>query len=134
MSRADLDAIRERAEAATEGPWAPWLDQDGQPHMDGLLMVGNADAVIPDGEVWIENVDVNPIAHTYTPEDRQFIAHARTDMPDLLAELKRLRAGIETFIDNPTWHRGMYGSPFDMVRTDNLRALLNPTERAWSAA
>lgn len=134
MTPERLAMIEGRIAWATEGPWAPWLDQDGQPHMHGLLMVGNADAVIPEGEAWVEGVDVNPVAHTYTPEDRQFIAHARTDMPDLLAEVKRLRAGIEAFIDNPTWHRGMYGSPFDMVRTDDLRALLNPTEQAGSAA
>ena len=38
-----LAEIQVRAEAATEGPWAPWHDQDGAPHMNGLLMVGNAD-------------------------------------------------------------------------------------------
>ena len=80
-----LDQIEARANAATEGPWAPWRDQDGALHMNGLLMVGNAAAVIPEGESWVEGVDVNPIAHTYTPEDREFIAHARTDVPALVA-------------------------------------------------
>ena len=79
-----LARIRKRADAATPGPWAPWRDQDGAPHMNGLLMVGNAAAVIPEGESWVEGVDVNPIAHTYTPEDREFIAAARTTVPALL--------------------------------------------------
>ena len=79
-----LDEIEARTNAATEGPWAPWLDQDGTPHMNGMLMVGSAAAVIPEGESWIEGVDVNPIAHTYTPEDREFIAAARTTVPALL--------------------------------------------------
>ena len=79
-----LSRIRSQANAATEGPWAPWLDQDGTPHMNGLLMVGNADAVLPEGESWIEGIDVNPIAHTYTPEDREFIAESRTTTPKLL--------------------------------------------------
>ena len=35
-------------------------------------------------------VDVNPIAHTYTPEDREFIAHARTDVPALLDALEKV--------------------------------------------
>ena len=83
-----LDKIEARTNAATEGPWAPWRDQDGAPHMNGLLMVGNAAAVIPEGESWVEGVDVNPIAHTYTPEDREFIAHARTDVPDMAAALR----------------------------------------------
>ena len=83
-----LDEIEARTNAATEGPWAPWRDQDGALHMNGLLMVGNAAAVIPEGESWVEGVDVNPIAHTYTPEDREFIAHARTDVPDMAAALR----------------------------------------------
>ena len=86
--RAILDQIQRRANAATEGPWAPWLDQDGAEHMGGLLMVGNAAAVIPDGEEWVDGVDVNPIAHTYTPEDRAFIAAARTDVPALVDALR----------------------------------------------
>ena len=83
-----LDQIEARANAAIEGPWAPWRDQDGAPHMNGLLMVGNADAVIPEGEFWVEDVDINPVAHTYLPEDREFIAHARTDVPDMAAALR----------------------------------------------
>ena len=88
--RETLARIRAQADAATEGPWAPWRDQDGAPHMNGLLMVGNAAAVIPEGESWVEGVDVNPIAHTYTPEDREFIAHARTDVPALLDALEKV--------------------------------------------
>ena len=80
-----LNEIEARTNAATEGPWAPWRDQDGAPHMNGLLMVGNADAVIPEGEFWVEDVDINPVAHTYLPEDREFIAHARADVPALVA-------------------------------------------------
>ena len=83
-----LNEIEARANAATEGPWAPWRDQDGAPHMNGLLMVGNADAVIPEGELWVEDVDINPVAHTYTPWDREFISHARTDVPDMAAALR----------------------------------------------
>lgn len=83
-----LNEIEARANAATEGPWAPWRDQDGAPHMNGLLMVGNADAVIPEGEFWVEDVDINPVAHTYLPEDREFIAHSRADVPDMAAALR----------------------------------------------
>lgn len=92
MTRPSLAGIEQRAAAATEGPWAPWLDQDGAKHMQGRLMVGNADAVIPDGETWIEGVDVNPIAECYTPEDRAFIAHARTDLPALTAAVRDVLA------------------------------------------
>ena len=90
--RETLARIRAQAGAATEGPWAPWRDQDGALHMNGLLMVGNAAAVIPEGESWVEGVDVNPIAHTYTPEDREFIAAARTTVPRLLDALEGVLA------------------------------------------
>lgn len=86
-----LAEIRQRLSAATPGPWAPWLDQDGQPHMDNLLMVGNAEAVIPEGEWWVEDVDINPVAHVYTPQDREFIAHSPQDITYLLEEVERLR-------------------------------------------
>lgn len=43
-------------------------------------------------------------------------------------EALRLRDDIEMFIEHPTWHRGMYGCPRDMVSTDRLIDLLNPTE------
>ena len=88
--RETLARIRNQAENATEGPWAPWRDQDGAPHMNGLLMVGNADAVIPEGEFWVEDVDINPVAHTYLPEDREFIAAARTTVPALLDALEKV--------------------------------------------
>lgn len=56
-------------------------------------MVGVTAGVIPDGDTWVEGPDVNnPVAETYTPEDRTFIAHAREDVPALLAEVERLRA------------------------------------------
>lgn len=88
-------ATRARLAAATEGPWAAWTDQDGTRHMSGMLMVGVEAGVIPDGETWVDGADVNnPIAHTYTPEDRELIAHAPTDIAALLAELDRLRAEL----------------------------------------
>lgn len=93
MTQEQLDAIKERVNDATSGPWAPWLDQDGQRHMQGRLMVGVAAGVIPDGDTWVEGPDVsNPVAETYIPEDRAFIVHAREDIPALLAEVERLRA------------------------------------------
>lgn len=68
----DLAAIRERVEAATDGPW--WAAREG-------LIYGK------DGhrEGYAEEV-----AST-TPANSEFIAHARTDVPALLAEVERER-------------------------------------------
>lgn len=108
-----LDQIEARANAATEGPWAPWRDQDGAPHMNGLLMVGNADAVIPEGEFWVEDVDINPVAHTYLPEDREFIAHSRTDVPDMAAAL---RAVLKLHRPGRTFHGHGFSQPLCTCR------------------
>lgn len=83
-----LDHGKTLADQATEGPWAAWTDQDGTEHMQGRLMVGNAAAVIPEGESWVEGVDINPVAHVNTGEDRAFIADARTRLPQALAALQ----------------------------------------------
>ena len=90
----NLDQLRQVAERATPGPWAPWLDQDGAEHMNGMLMVGNEAAVIPAGETWVEGVDVNPIACVYTPEDRAHIA--TFDPPTVLALIDRVEAAEES--------------------------------------
>lgn len=65
MSDIDIDAIRARAEAATPGPWA---DHDGP---------------------LLEDV----VAYIYSDADEAFIAHAREDVPALLAEVERLGIG-----------------------------------------
>ncbi|WP_368814388.1 hypothetical protein [Kocuria sp. CPCC 205297] len=58
-------------------------------------MVGVAAGVIPGGDTWVEGPDVNnPVAETYTPEDRAFIVHARTDIPDMLDEIERLNKAL----------------------------------------
>jgi hypothetical protein len=81
----DLDAIETRANRATPGPW----------HLDKEVDIN--------GEVWW---DESPVANTMywhhsQPDDMHnfnaaFIAHARTDIPELIAEIRRLRAENET--------------------------------------
>ena len=78
MSAADhLKNIRERVEAATKGPWTWTKEQDGWgdcgPNLDGAT-----DEVIGS---W--GHDANGIF--VDPADAEFIAHARTDLPRLLA-------------------------------------------------
>jgi hypothetical protein len=85
-----LDEIEARANAATDGPWAArhragldWLSQS--PHVDNDghepgSSVGLADAVDPLwGSLWPSR---NATA------DAEFIAHARTDVPALVAALR----------------------------------------------
>jgi len=77
----DLDAIKKRAEEATEGPWTwepnPYTLYAGRSGMaHGLNLLGRLD---PD-RMGAVNLD--------------FIAHARTDVPALCDEVERLRAAL----------------------------------------
>jgi hypothetical protein len=83
MSKLDLDAIRQRAEAATPGPWygfsSSWCVYN-TPNSDGELI---ADVYEYGG---------------YPPDaNTQFIAHAREDIPAMLDEIERLRALLQTY-------------------------------------
>ena len=77
----DLDAIEARANAATDGPWT--LHED-----DGDTFRAPAWEVRPaSGEMVARLRD-------WASADAEFIAHARTDVPALLAEVRRLRAVV----------------------------------------
>jgi hypothetical protein len=77
----DLDAIEARSAAATDGPW--WTDGVG------------ASRVYASGlDDWIT------VAGDLETPDAEFIAHARTDMPALVAEVWRLRGAIQQLADN----------------------------------
>lgn len=70
MSEPDLEAIRARKDAATPGPWdAPLL-----------------------GGVWTDDDGGGWITTDAEDANAEFIAHARTDIPDLLEAIDRLRS------------------------------------------
>lgn len=73
MTDEELREIKDRADAATPGPWD---------YMDGY--------VIKDETVLCEMFTDNPV-YGDSRNDTTFIAHARTDIPRLIAEVERLR-------------------------------------------
>lgn len=81
--RGDLDAIKARLVAATDGPWYA--------HADDLI-----------GGWCVRTVDTPPsegpgeVASFIREEDAALIAHARADLPALVAEIEQLRAKIKT--------------------------------------
>jgi hypothetical protein len=82
----DLDAAEAHANAATPGPWTVELEQCDC--SDGLCSHGTyVSAVYADGERRTEFSD-------FTDEDWRFTIHARTDVPALVAEIRRLRAEL----------------------------------------
>ena len=102
MSKLDLDAIEARAEAATEGPWfvteddpvaEPWLIDESMSDLEKRLahrlLVGQGDEP-EDGRCVTEISWSNGLDHADF-RNSQFIAHARTDIPALVAEVRRLK-------------------------------------------
>ena len=93
-------AIRAREQAATKGPWTFRVVKRGEAH-DGSLMIG---AVAPGHQI-----RATPPGGSYPSRDGEFIAHAREDIPYLLAQLDALRAQIpqwqpmETAPKDGTW-------------------------------
>lgn len=77
----DLEAVRARCDAATEGPWDS---------TDGTCVT--AEAFYEDGG---ETIDLFLAKHAL-PEDVAFVACARMDVPALVAEVERLRALEQT--------------------------------------
>ncbi|MEK5323319.1 hypothetical protein [Aeribacillus sp. FSL M8-0254] len=71
LTQAELNEIKERAEKATSCPWQVASTTDGE--------------YIIDCDEWV-------VAATFErKEDAYFVAHAREDIPRLVAEVERLR-------------------------------------------
>ncbi|MBA3559091.1 MAG: hypothetical protein H0W30_10865 [Gemmatimonadaceae bacterium] len=81
LTAAELKAITARCSAARPGPWRSLVE--GRDHTSGssFIMVGQGGARDED----IELVGA-------TPEDQDFIAHARSDIARLIDEIERLWA------------------------------------------
>lgn len=86
MTPADLDAIEKRAAAATPGPWRECGDiLQGK----SAIRISSKDLFCSYDTMSMQNAD-----------DARFIAAARSDVPALLAEVRRLQAELS---DNKTF-------------------------------
>lgn len=77
----DLDAIEARANAATPGPWHWEAEDDCRTLVAADLP--NVEPLLFFDDGWAQ------------PCDREFVAHAREDVPALVAEVRLLRAIAE---------------------------------------
>jgi len=108
MTDEELSAIEERAKAATAGPWrveehALDLTDAGTDHgMPPMFnrevrtswVHGQAKDTFPITPVWVSPF-YSPNAHVrMSAHDATFIAAARTDVPALVEEVRRLRAEV----------------------------------------
>lgn len=99
LDTARLDEIEARANAATPGPWRSMREGNqrygdseqffcGASRVDGLPRAYNTQYVIP--AIHLEHVS------RFKDEDADFIAHARDDVPALIAEVRRLRSAEQS--------------------------------------
>lgn len=94
LSEKQLDAIKERVAKATQGPWKVF--EDGNLKLG--RQIGTAwehpQAKGPVGVVNLAtSVKESEVEHCVyiRAEDANFIAHARQDVPELIAEVERLK-------------------------------------------
>lgn len=86
-----LDEIQARADAATDGPWAAIERALGDVYIAELGMYGVA---------WDEPAEWHD-SDEASLADAEFIAHARTDVPRLVAALRAVEALHTTDPDDP---------------------------------
>ena len=123
MTQERLDAIRERVEVATDGPWA--VDSDDPSYIiyserggwDGLVIAQVADQ---DGALF-------PVEH-----NGALIANAPQDLADLLAEVDRLRERLtvdDAMVEKAT--RTLYLREFSWSSEAMWDRLPDPVKRMW---
>jgi hypothetical protein len=94
----DLDAIKARCEAATPGPWEWDRDDEGlvsqsvtdTEHGEFGTILARYPRLVATGYPCKEGTGFPD----YDGPNGRFIAHARTDVPALVAEVERLRAAL----------------------------------------
>jgi hypothetical protein len=83
----DIDAIEERSKAATPGPWKLW---------DGCSWRRFGSETT--GQTIIEPVKARSDGHpdlSLREEDAEFVCASRSDIPSLIAEIRKCRSKIE---------------------------------------
>lgn len=101
LTDADLERIEARAKAATPGPWflvpLPWR----YPDLPSYVTTGSPDPQV--GRMVLDGPEIDSLDSDLTDEeaiaqvdaDLEFAACARTDVPVLLAEVRRLREELK---------------------------------------
>jgi hypothetical protein len=94
LTNGELAVIEGRAALATPGPWKAFIE--GRDHTSGsdFIRTGGLDDACPDLYLTHDSPDSTGVV-VAPQEDHDFIAHARQDVPRLVAEIRRLRAPLK---------------------------------------
>ncbi len=88
----NLDPIKARCEAATKGPWEWDTTTSAETQTLQTLLSDTASGLVIAPSVGVGFTEsVIEIGLDVSAEDRDFIAHSRTDIPALVEEVERLR-------------------------------------------
>ena len=87
MTDKEVEEIRARCDKATEGPWKTHLVDD-----TSIVTEDGTDVCTTCDSSQAEREDGYNVEYERMEADADFIAHARTDIPALLAEVTRLTA------------------------------------------
>jgi hypothetical protein len=100
VTEQELAEIEARANAATAGPWV--YDGGGGRHNQRVLATRAPDGVVMDNEPYYPQM--------VAPADQEFCAAARTDVPALVAEVRRLRALVKEAYEEGARDADPYGA------------------------
>lgn len=84
MDEHDLREIEARADAAALGPWTSWIE--GRDHTAGSSFIETRTAEGRGSDIELSGAST---------ADQDFIAAARSDVPALIAEVRRLKELVE---------------------------------------
>jgi hypothetical protein len=93
MTKQEIQKIKERYQATTIAPWVASIE--GRDHESGshFIMTG-----IPNGDnIWQSKRGEDLEISGATIADLDFIAHARQDIPTLIAEIERLQELLKRY-------------------------------------
>ena len=92
ISDAELDEIERRCTTASQAPWQSFIEGRDHAGGDNFIRVGGLDDDEPD--MYVSRATSSGLVPA-SDADLDFISRARQDIPRLVEEIRRLRAGQE---------------------------------------
>lgn len=111
LSDERLRDIKARAAAASPGPWyhdrgQVWWRNDGPDSCPKCIMLPGVHTHSP--YHWkLAQMSVHSADFRDARSNASFTAHARQDIPDLVAEVERLRAGLAWYADRSNYYQSI---------------------------
>jgi hypothetical protein len=100
MKKEEIEAIKRQCAAATPGPWTVDFGFN--------IKCGDGYGLNADGDFSAEHEDA---WRQRKESNADFIAHARTDVPSLVAEVERLRQVLSAHLEYQKIKKGDFGRP-----------------------